>query len=99
MVRVYDTLKALEPNYCIMDVRKRGVLDFPGRLWMLQDYYPKVLKLGLKKLDVIYDVDPDETTKTYYEKNFGVFDKYGIEIRFTKDPGELLDWVNEPRSV
>ena len=94
MERVYDSLQALEPKCFLVDIRRRGELPDSARLWMLQEFFPKLFKKGLKKLGVIHEGDLDQTTAAYHEKNVDVFGKHGIEVKFTKDAGELNGWVS-----
>lgn len=97
MNQIYDSFKELKVYHWIVDNRNRAELDQNEQIWILQDFYPKAFKQGLKRLAIIQHQELDTATISVLKQAERVFDKYDIKVHFAKNTEEAEEWlVNNP---
>lgn len=81
----------------LTDIRKRNNLAPEDHFWLIDSLLPAVFKRGLKRLAVTYAHDLSPATIEFYKRNEDVFQKYDIEIFFSKSIEETYDWLQDRR--
>jgi len=81
----------------LMDIRKRSNLSPEDHLWLVETLLPTAFKQGLKRLSVVYSQELSPATIDFYKRNEAVFQKYDIEVFFTKSINEAYNWLEDRR--
>lgn len=95
--RSLDFMKQYVAAHWLMDTRLRGKVSEEDHLWLVDKLLPEVFKLGLKRLAVVYANELNPTTIEFYKRNEAVFEKYDIQVYFTKSLEEAYEWLAERR--